>query len=206
LSYDDGNLIVVAENTIFQVHRSVLARKSALFKDLLSLPQPDTEERIDGLPVVRLLDSSADAAMLIDSIYNGEKYRYKEDDGPDWPVVHKLLTLGTKYQVEELREEAIQQLHRRYPKKISGWDETCRTDSDPSTPSTILVSYSIDEDLVIANITRAMDLPDFHLAALYGCCSLPFDTLVNGRTLEDGTCEQLCSSDLIACLQGKENL
>ena len=51
-----------------------------------------------------------------------------------------------------------------------------------------------------------MDLPDIQLAALYGCCSLPFDTLVNGRTLEDGTSERLSPSDLIACLQGKENL
>ena len=74
LSYEDGNIIIVAENTMFQVHRSVLARKSALFKDLLSLPQPDTEEKIDNLPVVRLLDSSIDVALLIDSIYNGEKY------------------------------------------------------------------------------------------------------------------------------------
>lgn len=73
LSYEDGNIMVVAENTMFQVHRSVLARKSALFKDLLSLPQPDTEETIENLPVVRLLDSSADVAMLIDAIYNGER-------------------------------------------------------------------------------------------------------------------------------------
>ncbi|KAI0085849.1 hypothetical protein BDY19DRAFT_964688 [Irpex rosettiformis] len=206
LSYDDGNLLVVAESTMFQVHRSVLARKSALFKDLLSLPQPDTEEKIDDLPVVRLLDSSADVALLIDSIYNGEKYRYKEEEGPAWPTVHRLLTLGTKYQIEELREEAIQQLHRRYPKKIVGWDETCRTDNDPNTASTILVSYPIDEDIIIANVARAMDLPDIHLAALYGCCSLPFDTLVNGRTLDDGSIERLSPSDLICCLQGKENL
>ena len=121
-------------------------------------------------------------------------------------MVHRLLTLGTKYQIEELREEAIQQLHRRYPKKIAGWDETCRTDNESSVASTILVSYPIDEDLVIANVASAMDLPDIHLAALHGCCSLPFDTLVNGRTLDDGTVERLSPADLVACLQGKENL
>ena len=74
LSFDDGNLILVAENTTFRVHRSILSRKSALFKDLLSLPQPDSEEKIEGLPVVRLLESVADAAMLVDAMYNGEKY------------------------------------------------------------------------------------------------------------------------------------
>ncbi|KAI0342980.1 hypothetical protein BDW22DRAFT_1356532 [Trametopsis cervina] len=206
LFFDDGNLMVVAENTMYQVHRSVLARKSALFKDLLSLPQPDTEEKVEGLPVVRLLESSTNASMLIDTIYNGEKYRWKEEEPPAWPTVHRLLVVGTKYQMDDLREEAIQHLHRRYPKKIVDWDETC-TDSDPSTPSTILVTYPIEEDLSIANVARAMDLPDdIRLAALYGCCSLPFETLVGGRTLEDGTRERLCEEDLLACLHGKEKL
>lgn len=118
--------------------------------------------------------------------------------------MHKLLVLGTKYQVDELRDEAIHQLNARYPRKIGDWDYTCRTDSD--TSSTVVVSYPIEEDLVIANVARAMDLPDIHLAALYGCCSLPFDVLVRGRTLEDGTVEQLCQDDLFRCLQGKENL
>jgi hypothetical protein len=108
--------------------------------------------------------------------------------------------------VEDLREEAIEQLHHRYPKKISEWDETCRTDDDSETSNTVLVSYSVDDDLAIANVARTMDLPDIHLAALYGCCLLPFDVLVNGRTLEDGTSERLSPSDLISCLQGKENL
>lgn len=118
--------------------------------------------------------------------------------------MHKLLVLGTKYQVDELRDEAIHQLNARYPRKIADWDYTCRTDSD--TASTIVVSYPIEEDLLIANVARAMDLPEIHLAALYGCCSLPFDVLVKGRTLEDGSVEQLCQEDLISCLQGKENL
>lgn len=139
-------------------------------------------------------------------MYNGVclRYRYRDDEAPAWTTVHKLLVLGTKYQVDELREEAIHQLKARYPQKIADWDYTCRTDSD--TSSTIVVSYPIEEDLIIANVARAMDLPEIHLAALYGCCSLPFDVLVKGRTLEDGTVEQLCQDDLIACLQGKENL
>lgn len=106
--------------------------------------------------------------------------------------------------MEELREEAVHQLNARYPKKIGDWDYTCRSDGD--TSSTVVVSYPIEEDLIIANVARMMDLPDIHLAALYGCCSLPFDVLVKGRPLEDGTYEQLCQDDLIACLQGKENL
>jgi hypothetical protein len=227
-SFEDGNLVIVAETMAFRVHRGVLSRKSALFKDLLSLPQPDSEERWEGLPVVRLLDSAEDVTMLLDAIYNGAKsvlsliqssmcigaqadglhanrYRYRDDETPNWTTVHRLLVLGTKYQVEELRDEAVHQLHARYPRKIADWDYTCRTDGD--TASTIVVSYPIEEDLVIANVARALDLPDIHLAALYGCCSLAPDVLVRGRVLEDGsTVERLCADDLVACVQGRENL
>ncbi|EKM50260.1 uncharacterized protein PHACADRAFT_264877 [Phanerochaete carnosa HHB-10118-sp] len=204
MSFDDGNIMIVAEKTSYRVHRSVLSRKSALFKDLLSLPQPDSEEKLDGLPVVRLLDPAEDVTMLLDAIYNGAKYRYRDDETPGWAIVRRLLNLGTKYQVEELRDEAIHQLNARYPRKIADWDYTCRTDSD--TSSTIVVSYPIEEDLVIANVARTMNLPDIHLAALYGCCSLPPDVLVRGRAVDDGTLERLCEDDLVACLQGKENL
>lgn len=73
MSFDDGNIMIVAEKTSYRVHRSVLSRKSALFKDLLSLPQPDSEEMLDGLPIVRLLDSADDVTVLLDAIYNGAK-------------------------------------------------------------------------------------------------------------------------------------
>lgn len=73
MSFEDGNIVIIAANTAFKVHRSVMSRKSALFKDLLSLPQPDTEEKFEGLPVVRLLDPPEDITMLLDAIYNGAR-------------------------------------------------------------------------------------------------------------------------------------
>lgn len=213
MSFEDGNIMIVAETTTYRVHRSVLSRKSALFKDLLSLPQPDTAETLDGLPVVRLLDRAEDITMLLDAIYNSAKYRFRDDETPGWATVRRLLELGTKYQVEELREEAVHQLHARYPRKIGDWDYTCRTDAD--TAATVVVSYPIEEDVAIANVARTHGLPDIHLAALYGCCSLSPDVLVRGgRPAADAEAaspdaapaERLCEDDLIACLQGKENL
>lgn len=73
MSFEDGNFVIIAGHTAYRVHRGVMSRKSALFKDLLSLPQPDSEEKYDGLPVVRLLDPAEDVTMLLDAIYNGAK-------------------------------------------------------------------------------------------------------------------------------------
>ena len=54
--------------------------------------------------------------------------------------------------MHELREEAEHQLKARYPSKIVDWDYTCRSDNDTTT--TVVVSYPIEEDLLIANVTR----------------------------------------------------
>lgn len=74
MSFEDGNIALVAGTTAFKVHRGVLSRKSDLFKDLLSLPQPpDSVQYWEGLPVVPLMDSAEDVAILVDAIYNGAK-------------------------------------------------------------------------------------------------------------------------------------
>ncbi|KAF8472369.1 hypothetical protein DFH94DRAFT_620850, partial [Russula ochroleuca] len=58
----DANLIIrSSDNVNFRVHKSVLAIVSPFFKDLLSLPQPNDSESVDGLPVV---ESSEDSDLL----------------------------------------------------------------------------------------------------------------------------------------------
>lgn len=62
LWFDDGNIVVVAENMPFKVHKGVLAGKSEVFNDMFSLPQPSVQdgsnvnEHFEGTPVVRLTD------------------------------------------------------------------------------------------------------------------------------------------------------
>ena len=69
--YDDGNVILQAEGTLFKVHRSVLARSSSVFKDMFSFPQPpftDTE-MMDGCPVVKLSDSAEEVGYVLEGIF-----------------------------------------------------------------------------------------------------------------------------------------
>lgn len=68
---DDGNIILVADRSVaFRVHRSVLARKSGVFHDMFSFPQPDAyPER--SCPVLHLPDSPEDLSYFLDAIYNG---------------------------------------------------------------------------------------------------------------------------------------
>ena len=71
LWFEDGSVIVIAQQTVFRVHRSVLSRHSKTFSEVFMLPQsphPGATETIDGCPVVRLPDSSHDFKHLLHEI------------------------------------------------------------------------------------------------------------------------------------------
>ena len=71
LYLDDGNIVLVAGNIAFRVHRSQLARHSEVFRDMLAIPsQPDGAEVSDGCPVVRLTDTPSDVLQLLLALYD----------------------------------------------------------------------------------------------------------------------------------------
>ena len=63
LWFDDGNVVLIAENTGFRVYRGVLAKHSEIFRDMFLLPHPDSELAIedtyDGCPIVRMAEDEA---------------------------------------------------------------------------------------------------------------------------------------------------
>ncbi len=74
---EDGNVVVIAQQTAFRVHRGILSRHSDTFSGLFTLPQPanPTEiESLDGCPVVRVPDSSHDFKHLLNVLYDGARY------------------------------------------------------------------------------------------------------------------------------------
>lgn len=69
--FEDGNVVLVAGDTAFKVHRSMLARNSGVFQDLFTVPQPECADHMDGCPVVQMSDRSDEMAILLDLFYNG---------------------------------------------------------------------------------------------------------------------------------------
>jgi len=74
LWYEDGNIIIVAKDVGFRVYKGVLARKSPVFKDLLSLPQPPGQELIEECPVIRVHDSPQDMQRFLEILCDGVRY------------------------------------------------------------------------------------------------------------------------------------
>ena len=74
LEVPEANLIIRSSDLVdFRVHKPVLAMTSPFFKDLLSLPQPSDSETADGLPVVRLPESSELLNSLVSMLYPVQK-------------------------------------------------------------------------------------------------------------------------------------
>lgn len=66
-------MILVAESTYFRIHSILLVNNSEVFKDMISLAQPTTEESelIEGCSVVHLSDAADDVAIILSLVYGG---------------------------------------------------------------------------------------------------------------------------------------
>ncbi|EKM50234.1 uncharacterized protein PHACADRAFT_264852 [Phanerochaete carnosa HHB-10118-sp] len=200
---DDGNLVLIADNRVtFRVHRSVVTRKSTVFNDMFSFPQPPDAPQSPGCVVIHLPDSPEDLFYFLDAIYDARKYCFSMEKKPTWPAVKALLLLGEKYDAEDLLEEAMLCLRRHYPKDIEEWDKL-RKDYG---------SFIIGENDVlpieIANLSRLLHLPEFHLSALYDCCRLPTGTLAHSALRGEASEQRarLDEDDVAACLAARKGL
>lgn len=145
LWFEDGSVVCRAENTLFKVHMSQLARHSVLFRDMFSLPQPDSRSHSDltirnemRTPVVYLHDTAEDVGNLLTALYDGpyvcvsysnntipipsERRSFGNNDQDDFRIVSGILRLSTKYIVESLRLKALAHLSTAWPSGLKAWD------------------------------------------------------------------------------------
>jgi hypothetical protein len=69
--FRDGNIVLLAGNAAFKVHRGQLERQSEVFRDLFSIPQPPDQEMIEGCAWIELHDRPADVFHFLSAIYDG---------------------------------------------------------------------------------------------------------------------------------------
>ncbi|KAI0761577.1 hypothetical protein BD413DRAFT_589118, partial [Trametes elegans] len=99
LWFEDGNIVLVADGTAFQVHKSILCHHSEAFRDILGIPRsttPETTEMHSGRLVVHLQDSAYDITQLLNALYSA----VGPFIGPilEFPEVAALARLSHKYQ------------------------------------------------------------------------------------------------------------
>jgi hypothetical protein len=186
LWFCDGSIILRAEDTLFRVHKSQLARHSPFFRDLFSLPQPsadnttssptvvasgnaplqiDTINEIEACPVLRLYDTAEDVENLLTALYDGPNFG--KNDPADFRMVSGILRLSTKYLVDSLRTKALVHLSRAWPTSLKGWDareDLARADEMQSGLGMSNI-YPSPADVII--LAREINAPSLLPSAFY---------------------------------------
>ncbi|KAH9932309.1 uncharacterized protein B0H18DRAFT_987525 [Fomitopsis serialis] len=188
--YDDGSIILIAQDVGFRVYRGLLVKLSEIFRDLFTVPQPPHGQLVCGCPVVHLPDTAASLREFLEALLHGKRY-VPEDDG-ELDHLSYRIRLSHKYGIEYLLKESIQQLQALFPTRFDDW-----ADLNPSGP------YSALRAITAVNLARLTDTPSILPSAIYACCQLLDQVLLEGATHLDGTIETLGRGDLIKCMKAK---
>ena len=71
LWFEDGNIVIQAERTVYKVHKSILCKYSPLFADTLSLPQsPElaATDSYEGHPLLQMQESAGDISLFLQAL------------------------------------------------------------------------------------------------------------------------------------------
>ncbi|THH29928.1 hypothetical protein EUX98_g4276 [Antrodiella citrinella] len=143
------------------------------------IPQPEEFEQIDGCPVVHLADSRRDLGVLLGTLYEAHKY-FKSEHLLTFPDVSAMLRMGTKYQVDHVREEAISRLRLCFPSTLHTFPARNVYLQDPGFVLAEHISLTKKDAIGVVNLARAFDLDFLLPPAFYLCAQLDYDELVDG--------------------------
>ena len=111
-------------------------------------------------------------------------------------LIQSLLRLGTKYQIEDLRDEALHYLQQILPGEIAQWDQVEKDSEVERRPADIIS---------MVNLTSELNIGSLHLRALYLCCQLPAHLIVHGVEHPRGRV-QLSPEHVVLCFDGRARL
>ncbi|KAJ6546873.1 hypothetical protein B0H19DRAFT_1162841 [Mycena capillaripes] len=197
LWFEDGNIVIQAEDYQFCLFRSFLTTKSPIFQDTFSIPQPDDAERINGCPVVRIYDSATDAAHFFKAIFDTETF-LPAPAPTTFEKVAAILRLSTKYEVEHLRKRALEHLSTGYPTSLAQW----RTLEGSLPHATFPVLPS--DALATINLAREVACPWVLPTAFYEYCKCTVPAEIFRGTTQEGVLLSLSDPDKQLCLEARE--
>ncbi|EAU93681.1 hypothetical protein CC1G_12279 [Coprinopsis cinerea okayama7 len=194
--FDDGNLILQAENTIFRIYRGHLSARSSVFSDMFGFPPPpEGNHTMDGCPIVQVYDSAQDMTYFLKAVLFSEFF-----EPPPSPttldIVGSVLRLATKYDVRYLRIRALNHLVSTYPTTLAGWKNRDSTRTIPSIENTPFAAL---------NLATEFDLPWLVPSIVYCICSHDLAKTLDGCDWQGGRVE-LSWADKRLCINARNKL
>ncbi|EDR11217.1 uncharacterized protein LACBIDRAFT_315775 [Laccaria bicolor S238N-H82] len=190
--FDDGSIIIQAEDTQFCVHKSVILKHFPTLNDLVSSPQSSS----NGCAIIKLSDSAKDWESLLTMIYD-HLPTCKSTDLIPFRTLVAMLRLGDKYHGHSIREEALRFLRYEFPQDLDDWMDIWGTKIYPYPES----------EFDFINLADEIGLHSVLPAMYYTCIKYEkLKDIFYGHPNSDGSVMRL-SSDVQACLViGREKL
>ncbi|KIK63020.1 hypothetical protein GYMLUDRAFT_163806 [Collybiopsis luxurians FD-317 M1] len=158
LWFNDGNIILENEDSTFKVYSGLLARKSSVFKDMFTFPQPAGKEET---PTVRLYDSTEALTAFLKAILDPEFFE-APPSATELSIVGGILRLSGKYDTQFLRLRALRHIESTYPSSLDGWKSR---DAHRTIPPIVYTPFAVLP--LIREFELCWALP----AVLYCLCS-----------------------------------
>ena len=117
-----------------------------------------------------------------------------------FPVAAALVELGHKYRIQPIVNEGIRRITSCFSDKLDVWDAASQNMGSP------LMSYASLDAIAVVNIARLTGIHSMLPVALYLCCQLEIDTILNGVLRADGTRARLAPDDMALCLEQRASL
>ncbi|KAJ6490162.1 hypothetical protein DFH09DRAFT_1053808 [Mycena vulgaris] len=118
--FDDGNIILQVESTLFRLTKSMLSLHSSVFRDMFMMPLPTDEPTVDDCPVVILSgDTPQDWTHLLGAIYP----TCLPEGPPSFALIAAVLRLSKKYDLHLFRQDCIRRLKVEFPANLTDFDD-----------------------------------------------------------------------------------
>ncbi|KAG9019738.1 hypothetical protein FRB90_009608 [Tulasnella sp. 427] len=172
--YEDGNFGFLVENAAYLLHRSFLARRSAVMADLFTLPQASSEtvlgdlfdDRINiaGTPFIMLHDKAEDFSNILDIIYTDVAWG-GEECHLDANALLGVVQISNKYLFDQIKDWAVS--------RLSSLQHLLVIEDNPLMPFVRDGFYSNSQGCVrIIQISRECQLPQFLPLAFYALATM----------------------------------
>ncbi|EPQ50346.1 hypothetical protein GLOTRDRAFT_82380 [Gloeophyllum trabeum ATCC 11539] len=190
LWFEDGNVVLQAEQKLFRVYRGLLADSSSTFSEMFKLPQPDSAEQYDDCPLITMPDSAEELEYLLNAVF---KPGYLESMlCKNTAFLIGALRLSTKYNIQSIRRRIVDELALIYPRTLQGFYHRVR---HPVHEQFIGKAY------IAAELARVGEAPILLPAILYCCATYTTETI-----LDDNGPVGLNWSEKRACIMGRERI
>ncbi|KAF7351126.1 BTB domain-containing protein [Mycena sanguinolenta] len=117
--YNDGSIIIQAENTQFRVHWTVLCKHSSFFRGFEDIPQPSDQPTIDGCPIVHLHGSAVDFQYVLEALYDPH---FLGRTTLPLAAIGAMIRLGRKYNFKSLLASALERFISQAPTTLAEYD------------------------------------------------------------------------------------